>query len=44
MTLNTVYVSNWYNNRILSRMFGTVEVRLGDDPGSYNNVNSVVWP
>ena len=44
MTLHTVYTSNYCSNRNSSYWFGTVEVRLGDDPGAYNSVNSVVWP
>ena len=44
MTLHTVYAINRYRDRGNSYYFGTVEVRLGDDPGAYNSVNSVVWP
>ena len=44
MTLNTVYISNRYFDRDISYRIGTTEIRLGNDPGSYNNVNSVVWP
>ena len=31
MTLHTVYVGNYYSSRSWSYVFGTVEIRLGDD-------------
>ena len=44
MTLNTVCLINRYASRARSKKIGTSEIRLGNDPRPYSDVNSVVWP
>ena len=44
VTLNTVYLTNFYYSRSYSYLIGTLEIRLGDDSGAHNRVNSIVWP
>ena len=44
MTLNTVCIINKYSNQAERNRIGTSEIRLGNDPRPYSDVNSVVWP
>ena len=44
-TLHTVFVGGWVWDYLTRKYwYGKVEIRLGDDSGAYNSVNSVVWP